>query len=57
MALEACRSLAMKTKDFSEVDRLKFALISAGVEVRMSKNGVDLVPGPNFDPAKLEGIL
>ena len=50
------RAEAMKTKDFSEVDRLKSALVHAGVEVRMSKEGVDLVPGPRFDPAKLEGL-
>ncbi|WP_412509352.1 cysteine--tRNA ligase [Roseovarius sp. SYSU LYC5161] len=50
------RAEAMKTKDFSEVDRLKSALVDAGVEVRMSKEGVDLVPGPGFDPAKLEAL-
>ncbi|MBV0911917.1 cysteine--tRNA ligase [Anianabacter salinae] len=49
-------STAKVTKDFSEVDRLKSALLTAGVEVRMSKDGVELVPGPNFDPAKLEGL-
>ena len=50
------RQIAMETKDFSEVDRLKAALVEAGVEVRMSKDGVDLVPGPGFDPTKLEGL-
>ncbi|WP_101067989.1 cysteine--tRNA ligase [Roseovarius salinarum] len=50
------RKAAMKTKDFSEVDRLKAAMIEAGVEVRMSKTGVELVPGTGFDPAKLEGL-
>jgi len=50
------RIQAMQTKDFTEVDRLKAALIDAGVEVRMSKEGVDLVPGPGFDPDKLEGL-
>jgi len=50
------RQTAMETKDFSEVDRLKSALIEAGVEVRMSKEGVELVPGAGFDPAKLEGL-
>ncbi|MBL3551572.1 cysteine--tRNA ligase [Rhodovulum sulfidophilum] len=49
------RNLAMKTKDFSEVDSLKKKLIDAGVEVRMSKAGVELLPGAGFDPAKLEG--
>jgi cysteinyl-tRNA synthetase len=47
---------AKETKDFSEVDRVKGALINAGVEVRMSKNDVELVPGPNFNPAKLEAL-
>ncbi|WP_306152588.1 cysteine--tRNA ligase [Roseovarius sp. MMSF_3281] len=50
------RQTAIDTKDFSEVDRLKSALVEAGVEVRMSKEGVELVPGAGFDPAKLEGL-
>ncbi|NHQ73473.1 cysteine--tRNA ligase [Roseovarius gahaiensis] len=50
------RQTAMETKDFSEVDRLKAALVEAGVEVRMSKDGVELIPGAGFDPAKLEGL-
>ncbi|GGE21980.1 cysteine--tRNA ligase [Primorskyibacter flagellatus] len=51
------RETAMISKDFGEVDALKSALVAAGVEVRMSKAGVELVPGPGFDPAKLEGLL
>ena len=54
--LAAARDAAMQTKDFAQVDRLKSALLAAGVEVRMSKAGVELVPGPDFDPAKLEGL-
>ncbi len=50
------RTAAMATKDFSNVDALKSALIAAGVEVRMSKAGVELVPGPDFDPVKLEAL-
>ncbi len=50
------RQTAMETKDFSEVDRLKAAYMAAGLEVRMSKTGVELVPGPGFDPAKLEEV-
>ncbi|WP_104019424.1 cysteine--tRNA ligase [Roseovarius nitratireducens] len=50
------RSRAMKNKDFSEVDRLKALLIDAGIEVRMRREGVELVPGPDFDPAKLESL-
>ena len=52
--LSSLRAAAMASKDFSAVDALKSALIAAGVEVRMSKAGVELVPGPDFDPAKLE---
>ncbi|AML52539.1 cysteine--tRNA ligase [Falsihalocynthiibacter arcticus] len=44
---------AMETKDFSEVDRIKNALLAAGVEVRMSRDGVELSAGPQFDAAKL----
>ncbi|RME15107.1 MAG: cysteine--tRNA ligase [Alphaproteobacteria bacterium] len=54
--LAALRAEAMKTKDFSAVDAMKSALAAAGVEVRMSKEGVELVPGAGFDPAKLEGL-
>ncbi|WP_425090438.1 cysteine--tRNA ligase [Tropicimonas sp. S265A] len=56
-ALSDARAAAMQTKDFSEVDRMKSALIAAGVEVRMSKAGVELVPGSGFDAAKLEGVV
>nr|WP_321509530.1 cysteine--tRNA ligase [uncultured Celeribacter sp.] len=55
--LSALRQAAMESKDFSAVDALKSALLDAGVEVRMSKTGVELEPGPNFDAAKLEGLL
>ena len=53
-ALEAARAAAMQTKDFSDVDRIKSMLMAAGVEVRMSKAGVDLLPSAGFDAAKLE---
>jgi cysteinyl-tRNA synthetase len=55
-ALSSLRTAAMISKDFSSVDTLKSALIAAGVEVRMSKEGVELVPGPDFDLAKLEAL-
>ncbi|WP_370342783.1 cysteine--tRNA ligase [Pararhodobacter marinus] len=54
--LARLRAAAMETKDFAPVDALKAALIAAGVEVRMSKAGVELVPGAGFDPARLEGL-
>ncbi|MBN8632923.1 MAG: cysteine--tRNA ligase [Rhodobacterales bacterium] len=50
------RQRAMQTKDFAAADALKSALIAIGIEVRMSKAGVELVPGPDFDPAKLEAL-
>jgi cysteinyl-tRNA synthetase len=56
-ALAALRQAAMETKDFSGVDAMKTALVEAGLEVRMSKAGVELVPGAGFDAAKLEGLL
>ena len=52
-ALAQIRSKAMESKDFSAVDALKSALMAAGVEVRMSKSGVELLPGPGFDASKL----
>ena len=55
MLFEA-RQTAMQTKDFSDVDRLKAAFVEAGLEVRMSKEGVELVPSAGFDLSKLEGL-
>lgn len=54
--LSALRATAMQTKNFTPVDALKSALTAAGVEVRMSKAGVELLPGPGFDASKLEGL-
>ncbi len=50
------RATAMETKDFGELDALKKALIAAGVEVRMTKTSIELVPGTGFDAAKLEQL-
>jgi cysteinyl-tRNA synthetase len=55
--LAQLRAAAVTTRDFSRLDACKTALSAAGVEVRMSKEGVELVPGPGFDPARLEGVL
>jgi len=52
--LAQAREAAMASKDFSQVDLLKAAYLAAGLEVRMSKAGVELVPGAGFDLAKLE---
>jgi cysteinyl-tRNA synthetase len=54
--LTSLRAEATTTKDFGPVDALKSALTAAGVEVRMSKAGVELLPGPSFDPSKLEAL-
>ncbi|MBP0481048.1 cysteine--tRNA ligase [Sagittula salina] len=54
--LVAVRAEAMESKDFAAVDAMKAALVAAGVEVRMSKEGVELVPGPGCDAAKLEAL-
>ena len=55
-ALMDIRKLAMETKDFTALDEMKASLVAAGVEVRMTKDTVDLVPGPDFDPSKLEDV-
>ena len=55
--LFAARQSAMETKDYAEVDRLKSLFQDAGLEVRMSKTGVELIPVGGFDMAKLDGVL
>ena len=52
-ALAEARTKAMESKDFSGVDALKTALTAAGAEVRMSKAGVEVLPGAGFDASKL----
>ena len=54
--LARARAKAMETKDFSEVDRLKTLATEAGLEVRMGKNGIDLLPTASFNSAKLWAI-
>jgi len=54
--LTDAREQAKATMNFAEVDRLKAALAEAGVEVRMSREGVELLPAEGFDPAKLEAL-
>lgn len=55
-AFSTIRAEAMATKDFSKLDAMKQMLVAAGVEVKMRKDGVDLVAGPAFDPDKLEDL-
>ena len=54
--LQKVRELAMETKNFSEVDRMKLALEDANVSVRMSKTEIALAPQVDFDPSKLEAL-
>ncbi|MBT0956983.1 cysteine--tRNA ligase [Alphaproteobacteria bacterium KMM 3653] len=54
--LRAARKSAMLSKDFSEVDRLKSELQRAGLEVRMSKETVEVVPKPGYDADALYNI-
>ncbi|MGQ0611729.1 MAG: cysteine--tRNA ligase [Paracoccaceae bacterium] len=56
MRLDELRRVAVVTRNFTNVDAMKSALLAAGVVVRMSNSGVDLDPGPDFDPAKLEAL-
>ena len=51
------RAQAQQSKDFAALDAMKAALTAAGVEVRMSKAGVELLAGAGFDAGKLEGLL
>ncbi|MEH6739776.1 MAG: cysteine--tRNA ligase [Sulfitobacter sp.] len=54
--LGEARGTAMESKDFAQVDRIKTMLLAAGVQVKMSKEGVSLTPTPDFDAAKLEAF-
>jgi cysteinyl-tRNA synthetase len=55
-ALGRLRELAKETKDFAGVDRLKASLIEAGVEVKMARDGVTLIPAQGFSSEKLWAI-
>ena len=59
-ALEAAfseiRAKAMETKDFSHLDALKARLTAAGVEVKMSREGVSLTPGVGFDAEAVKDL-
>ncbi|MFN4172517.1 MAG: cysteine--tRNA ligase [Pseudorhodobacter sp.] len=52
--LIALRQVALETGDFATLDELKTALTAAGAEVRMSKTGVQIIPGPDFDLDKIQ---
>ncbi len=54
--IETARSEAKETRDFSSVDRYKALLVAAGVDVRMSKDTIELVPNADFSSEKLGSI-
>ena len=47
---------ARKRKDFAEADRLRDGLIASGVEVKITREGVETTRLPHFDPSKLEAL-
>ena len=51
--MQTLRAEARASKDFSAVDALKTVLTEAGVEVRMTAQGVELIPGAGFDASRL----
>ncbi|TNC50457.1 cysteine--tRNA ligase [Rubellimicrobium rubrum] len=50
------RDEAKVSKDFSQADRLKLALAEAGIEVRMSRDAIELRPTSRFDAGALWAI-
>ena len=54
--LTELRARAVASRNFTAFDAMKATLTSVGVEVRVSKDRVDVVPGPGFDPARLEDL-
>ncbi|KPQ06484.1 MAG: cysteinyl-tRNA synthetase CysS [Rhodobacteraceae bacterium HLUCCA12] len=50
------RQDARKRKDFSRADEIRDALLSAGIVIEDRPDGPEWHVGPNFDPAKLEGL-
>ena len=54
--LFSLRCAAMESKDFAPLDQMKAQLIAAGLDVRISKERVELVPVAGFDAQKLNDI-
>ncbi|MEO1550208.1 MAG: class I tRNA ligase family protein, partial [Pseudomonadota bacterium] len=48
---------ARAAKDFERSDQLRDGAVDAGFEVQISKQGVELVPGPQADAKKLSGLI
>ncbi len=55
-ALAVLRARAKASGDYSAADQMKAALVAAGLEVRISKQGVELVPNARFDAEKLPAL-
>ncbi|MEM6634811.1 MAG: cysteine--tRNA ligase [Pseudomonadota bacterium] len=55
-ALVAQRAEARAARDFTRADALRDAFAAAGVIVTDTPDGAQWATGPNFDPAKLEGV-
>ena len=47
---------ARKERNYAEADRLRDALLAAGVEVKITHKGVETTRLPHFDPSKLEAL-
>ncbi len=47
---------ARKAKNWTESDRIRDALIQAGVEIKMTQDGISYSIKPHFDPAKLDAL-
>jgi len=55
--LSEVRLRALAKKDFSELDRIKFQLVEAGLEVRFKKDGVEIVNDIGIDQSKIGEIF
>ncbi len=54
--LLAARTEARKSRDFARADAIRDAFAAAGVIVKDTPQGAEWELGPDFDPAKLEGV-
>jgi len=55
--LLAARSEARAAKDWARADALRDGIAAAGIDVMDTPSGATWTRGPDFDPAKLEGLL
>ena len=54
--LFSAHQAALDTRNFEKVDRLKASLIAAGLDVQISKTGVELIPNTKFSLEQLKGL-